>query len=108
MDRRGGKRRQEENLTQKLVTFASLQTFVGLFNSVMSAFFLLLRDKPWSWEAVLYLTIPFMGFSAIYAVIAVAMKIKYRIAVPFVNQKVRLPAAVLFLVFIGLNLALRS
>lgn len=93
-------------LIQEIKNYASFQPFVGLIASVMFAFFLFFRDKLWSWGMVLYILIPFIGFIVIYAVIAIYMKVKHGIIVPFINKKIKILAIFLLMLLIGLNIAL--
>ncbi|RPF42029.1 hypothetical protein EDD70_2771 [Hydrogenoanaerobacterium saccharovorans] len=99
-------KREDSQLFQSVANFASYQPFVGMINSVVSAFFLLLRDKPWGWWMIAYTFIPFIGFTAIYAIIAIYAKLSYNINIPFVHKKVRNIMVVFILLFVGLNIAL--
>jgi hypothetical protein len=99
------KKTQNDDLIRSITYYASFQPFVGLCSSVISAFFLLFKGEPWSWAMLLYVAIPFLGFTTVYAVIAVYMKTKHSISVPFVNRKVRIPTIMILVVLICFNIA---
>lgn len=98
------KKTHDEDLIRSISYYASFQPFVGLCSSVISALFLFFKGEPWSLAMLLYVVIPFLGFTAIYAVIAVYMKIKHGISVPFVNRKIRIPTIVILAVLICFNI----
>ncbi|MVB10902.1 hypothetical protein CAFE_16030 [Caprobacter fermentans] len=100
MDPLKEKKTQDNDLIRSITYYASFQPFVGLCSSVISGLFLFFKGEPWSLAMLLYVAIPFLGFTAIYAVIAVYMKTKHDRMVPFVNRKVRIPTIVILIVLV--------
>lgn len=98
------KKTQDGDLIRSITYYASFQPFVGLCSSVISAVVLFFKGKPWSLAMLLYVAIPFFGFTAIYAGIAVYMKVKHGIFVPFVNRKIRIPTIIILAVLICFNI----
>lgn len=99
-------REQDNKLIQKITYYASFQPFMGISLSMISSLFLLFQDKPWSWGMVCYEFVPSAGFLMIYFIIAIYMKIKHNLTVPFFNKKIKAFTIFLFLVLIGLNVLL--
>lgn len=97
---------QNNNLLQEIVKFASFQPFVGLSASILSTLFLFFRNKPWSWAILFYIFIPFLVFTAIYTFIAIYMKHRHGINIPFFNKKIKIMAIILLILLITANIIL--
>ncbi|WP_411678464.1 hypothetical protein [Caproicibacter sp.] len=105
MDPLQEKKTHDDDLIRSVAYYASFQPFVGLCSSVISGFFLFFKGEPWSLAMLLSVAIPFLGFTAIYAVIALYMKIKHGRMVPFVNRKVRIPTIVILIALVCFQIA---
>ena len=79
--------------------FVSNLSIIGLGYSTCAAFFsLVIKKATWSVHLIVYIAMPFIFLSLIYAIISIYIGYHYNIRIPYVSQKFR----IFFLIFAAL------
>lgn len=86
----------------KFIKWVSFVPFMGLFSSVLSAFFLLFTPKQWSLWMIVYILIPFTISVVAYLLIVLFINKKHGIIIPFINKKVRIVMIFILITFLFL------
>lgn len=70
----------------------------------MSVLFLVLNKRQWSLTGIIYILSPFITYVIIYVIIAIVIKAKYALVIPFITKSLRKLFIVMLVLLIGLNI----
>lgn len=91
---------------QSFCKWVSCLSLLGVFNSICISLSQFLTNKQWSIYLIIYSLIPLVFFSMIYFIAYLYTKWKFNYSIPFLNKKIRKFVFLLFIIYLGMNIAL--
>lgn len=89
-----------------IIKFATLQSLLGIYSSVLTAALQFAQGKSWSLWLLLFTALPIIWHIAVYAVIDIYVKRRHNLSAPFVPRKAIPIYIVGVIIFLGLNFSI--